>query len=513
MPSYDYVVVGSGIAGLYAALLAREHGSVLILTKGSIDDSNTKYAQGGIAVALGERDSPRLHAHDTMGAGAGLNDREAVRILTQEATDRITDLIRFGVPFDTLEGQIDLAKEGAHSVPRVIHAGGDATGAHIELTLANLAKLSQITVLEHSLATEVTVEEGRATAVRALDCASGKTKEYGARFIVLATGGAGQLYKYTTNPAVATGDGVALAYRAGAETMDMEFFQFHPTALYLPGVYPFLISEAVRGEGGLLRNLRGERFMPKYDAQGELAPRDIVARSIVAEMDASGADHVLLDITHLPGPRVAARFPQIYRFCLEHDLDITKQPIPVAPAAHYMMGGIRTNTWGESTIAGLYACGEAACTGVHGANRLASNSLLETLIFSKRIVQRTVLAGRRAAKGRRAPRLSLAAHPQNGRAPPLSLPALQALMWEKVGIVRHGEGLATAARILALWDRDHRPAAERPDQELGNLVLVGRLMAEAALARHESRGAHFRTDYPQQRPEWRRHLIFQRDRL
>src|SRR6185295_4955685 len=387
---YDYIIIGSGIAGLYAALLARQHGSVCVLTKGSIDECNTKYAQGGIAAAVGADDDPELHFKDTIDAGAGLVDPEAARILVEAAADRIHDLVTFGVPFDSADGEVALGREAAHSRNRILHAGGDSTGAHIEISLSSLARMSRITIKEYVQVEEIVVEGGHATALIALDTRTNATTRFDAGAIILATGGVGQLFRVSTNPEVATGDGIALAYRAGAEVQDMEFIQFHPTALRLPGVPIFLISEAVRGEGGLLRNAAGERFMLAYDERAELAPRDIVARAIVSEMQRSGTDRVYLDITHLPAERVTARFPQIYRYCLDHGVDMTKEPVPVSPAAHYMMGGVRTNTWGETTLPGLFACGEAACTGVHGANRLASNSLLETVVFAKRIVERTL---------------------------------------------------------------------------------------------------------------------------
>jgi len=364
MTAYDCIIVGSGIAGLYTALLAQEQGSVLILTKGSIDDCNTKYAQGGIAAAIGKDDSPELHFQDTMAAGAGLSDPGAVRLLAEEAADRIADLINLGVPFDTINGEVALTREAAHAVPRILHAGGDATGEHIEVTLSRRVRLSGIEVLEHCLATEIIVEKGVVRGVKALDCHTGSIEEFGCHSLILATGGAGRLFKYTTNSEVATGDGVALGFQAGAEISDMEFFQFHPTALRLPGVTPFLISEAVRGEGGILRNVEGYHFMPDYTSEGELAPRDMVARSILFEMKKTHSDRVFLDVTHLPPYLITTRFPHIYRFCLEHGLDITKGLIPVAPAAHYMMGGVKTNTWGETNIGGLFAVGEVACTGV-----------------------------------------------------------------------------------------------------------------------------------------------------
>ncbi len=509
---YDYIIVGSGIAGLYAALKAREHGGVLVLTKGSIDECNTRYAQGGIAAPIGEGDSPGLHLEDTLRAGAGLVDGEAARILTEEAADRIADLVEFGVPFDTLDGEITLGREGAHSLPRILHAGGDATGAHIELTLSSVAKLSRITIMEHCLAAKLHVADGAIEGLEALDCRTNTRLDFSCRFLILATGGAGQLYKISTNPSVATGDGVALAYEAGAEVMDMEFFQFHPTALRMPGVEPFLISEAVRGEGGILRDARGRAFMADYDPAAELAPRDVVARAILAEMGKTGADHVYLDGTHLAPARLTSRFPHIYRFCLEHGLDITREPIPVSPAAHYMMGGVRTNTWGQTNIRGLYACGEAACTGVHGANRLASNSLLETIVFAKRVVQRALrqAQGEPSVNEASADAVSLSA-PVAAEVPPLDLGALQSLMWDKVGIVRSGDSLAQAKAILAAWQATLPHPSDRSSHELASLLTCGRLVTEAALRRQESRGAHYRVDFPEPSQAWQRHIIF-RDR-
>ena len=511
MQHYDYLIVGSGIAGLYAALLAREHGSVLVLTKSSIDECNTRYAQGGIAAPIGPEDSPELHLKDTLEAGAGLVNEEAARILTSEAADRIADLVRFGVPFDTANGEVALGREGAHSRARVLHAGGDSTGQHIELTLSGLARLSRVTILEHCLARQIRVEDGAVQRLEALDARPPRRsalEEFGCRFLILATGGCGQLYKVSTNPEVATGDGVALAYRAGAEVMDVEFIQFHPTALRLPGVPAFLISEAVRGEGGLLRDESGRRFMPDYHPQAELAPRDVVARAIVTEMARSGSDRVYLDVTHLPSEKVSSRFPQIYRFCLEHKLDITREPIPVSPAAHYMMGGVRTNTWGETNLAGLYACGETACMGLHGANRLASNSLLETVVFAKRVVQRTLDSPNTPAPAAPDARPLSGAAP--AEAPHPDRAALQALMWEKVGIVRDGPALNEAARLLDAWEAALPAPCDRPSHELANLVLLGRLVTEAALQREESRGAHYRRDFPEPRPEWLRHIVFRR---
>ncbi|MEX2158294.1 MAG: L-aspartate oxidase [Dehalococcoidia bacterium] len=507
---HDFIIVGSGIAGLYAALLARERGSVLILTKGSIEECNTRYAQGGIAAAVGPDDTPELHLKDTIEAGAGLVDEEAARILVSEAAERISDLVRFGVPFDSAGGAVALGREGAHSRSRILHAGGDATGAHIELSLSSLARMSGVEIKEFCQVEDVVIEHGRAVAVTTLDTDSNTSETFEARAIVLATGGTGQLYRASTNPDVATGDGVAVAYRAGAEIMDMEFVQFHPTALRMPGVAVFLISEAVRGEGAVLIDEDGRRFMPEYDERAELAPRDIVARAIHSEMTRSGRDRVFLDVTHLPAERVTARFPQIYAYCLEHGLDITKEPIPVSPAAHYMMGGVRTNVWGETTLPGLYACGECACTGVHGANRLASNSLLETVVFARRVVERAAECGEAPGAASLSPDAVALSDGRLAEAGSVSRPDLQSLMWERVGIVRDGESLHGACETMASWDAVAPAPSDRPSHELANLLLCGRLAAEAALRREESRGAHYRTDFPQPRDEWRRHIVFRK---
>ncbi len=508
---YDYIIAGSGIAGLYAALLAREHGSVLVLTKGSIDECNTRYAQGGIAAAVGPGDSPELHLQDTIAAGAGLVDEEAARILVTEAAERIRDLARFGVPFDSVDGEVALGREGAHSHARILHAGGDATGAHIELSLSSLARMSNITIKEYCQVEEIVVSGGVAAGVVTLDTRTNTPETFEAASTILAMGGCGQLYRVSTNSEVATGDGVAVAYRAGAEVMDMEFIQFHPTALRLPGAPVFLISEAVRGEGALLVDGNGARFMPKYDERGELASRDIVARAIHTEMAAAGADHVYLDTTHLPAEKVSARFPQIYSYCLEHGLDISKEPIPVSPAAHYAMGGVRTNVWGETTIRGLYACGECACVGVHGANRLASNSLLETVVFAQRVVQRTLESDGRNRAAERTPEAGALNEPGRAGSPPPDRSELQSLMWDNVGIVRDGVPLREAIAALFAWQAALPPPSDRPGHELANLVLCGRLSAEAALIREESRGAHYRLDFPDPRDGWLRHIVFRRD--
>jgi L-aspartate oxidase len=513
MNEYDYIVVGSGIGGLYTALLARAHGKVLVVTKGSIDDCNTRYAQGGIAAAIGKNDSAELHIQDTIKAGAGLCNEEAVNILVREAPDRIADLVGYRVPFDTLNGEVALTMEAAHSVPRVLHAGGDATGEYIETSLSQQIRSAGIQVLENFLATEILIEKGKVRGIRTLDCRTGASDEFLCKNLILATGGAGQLFKYNTNPNITTGDGVALAFNAGAEITDMEFFQFHPTALRMPGVAAFLISEAVRGEGGVLRNDKGYRFMPDYHEKADLAPRDIVARSIVSEMNKSKAGRVYLDVTQLPKNLITTRFPHIYRFCLDHGLDITRDQIPVAPAAHYMIGGVKTNSWGETNITGLFAAGEVACTGVHGANRLASNSLLEAIVFSKRIIERSITKTKEKSA---APvkikdiKSSLSRKPVRAVLPAPGLPVLQQLLWDKAGIVRDKEGMNQAAVTLAAWQSSLPGPTDLPSYELNNLILAGRLMTEAALIREESRGAHFRSDFPQTSAEWQRHIIWKK---
>ena len=516
--TFDVVVVGSGIAGLYAALQAHEHGArVLVVTKGGIEEASTRYAQGGIAAAVGPGDTPEAHLRDTIEAGAGLVDEEAARILVYEAADRIADLVRYGVRFDATNGEVSLGMEAAHSAPRILHAGGDATGLEIELSLSSLARREGVTILEHTMAERVLTTSGRATGIEVLDTRSGALTAYEAGTVILATGGAGQMYRTTTNPSISTGDGIELAYACGAEVMNLEFTQFHPTVLRLDGAPVFLISEAVRGEGAQLFNTRGERFMPRYHARAELAPRDVVARAAVAEMRATEADHVLLDITDRDRSWLTARFPQIFRTCLENGLDMSKDRIPVSPGAHYSMGGVRTNTWGETTVPGLFAVGEVACTGVHGANRLASNSLLETVVFARRTVERLfegagsgdgdgALPPATTSDARTLPERRLdAAYLEAGEP---SADALRDLMWNNVGIERDGAGLAQAAAILGGWEHRLPPGVDRPSRELRSLLVCARLATEAALLREESRGAHYRRDFPETREEWRRHLVF-----
>ncbi|MCC6627197.1 MAG: L-aspartate oxidase [Chloroflexi bacterium] len=524
--SYDLIVVGSGIAGLATAVLAAPHARVLLLTKAGLSDSNTWHAQGGLAAAVGAADAPRLHAADTLTAGAGLAEPAPVYALTEGGRGAVRHLLRFGVAFDRApDGTLALGREGAHGLNRILHAGGDATGAAMVTALERALADSRVDVRERQLVTALTRAPGGAvTGVTALD-ERGQSVSYRAGAVVLATGGAGQLYQRTTNPPVATADGLALAARAGATLTDLEFYQFHPTALALTGAPPFLISEAVRGEGAILRDATGRAFMATYHPLADLAPRDVVARAILAEMQAGGQPCVSLDLRHRPADWVRQRFPTIAATCAGFGLDLARDLIPVAPAAHYSMGGVRTDLWGATSLPGLYAAGEVACTGVHGANRLASNSLLEGVVFAERIVTH-LLAARPAAmpvalaggatsddaEGPWQPDQSvIAAVPvlsgAAGAATPDTVRAtVQATMWERAGLQRDGAGLTTARADLDRLLTTQPAPATRAEHETANLALAGRLLVEAALHRTESRGAHYRTDYPESSPHWRRHI-------
>src|SRR5215210_7910032 len=388
----DYIVVGSGIAGLRAAIeLARAGARVTVLTKDRTDESNTEYAQGGIAVALSDEDEVALHEEDTLNAGAGLCDEEAVRVMVEDGPRSIQELMEWGTEFDREAGRLVFTQEAAHSRRRILHAHGDSTGREIVRSLiARARRANEIAFVAHAATESLLVVDGCCHGVRYLDPLVRAPRELWARAVVLASGGAGQVFLHTTNPEVATGDGMAMAYAAGAELADMEFVQFHPTALNLEDAPRFLLSEAMRGEGGVLRNREGKRFMTRYHERAELAPRDVVSRAIVAELERTATRTAFMDMTALDARYLRRRFPKIYDTCLRYGLDLTREPVPVSPAAHYIMGGVRTDLDGRTTLAGLYAAGEVACTGVHGANRLASNSLLEGLVFGAR-------AGRAAA--------------------------------------------------------------------------------------------------------------------
>ena len=492
------VVVGSGIAGLIAALeIGRKH-DVTLVTKAKLAESNTRYAQGGIAAAMSLDDSVAEHIADTLSAGAGLCDATAVEILCTEGPARIRDLIRINVSFDYRDGELARGLEAAHSRPRVLHAGGDATGLTIETALVRaVLQASNVKVFENTFACDVLLERGRASGLEVLH-EGGERERLHADAVVLASGGAGQLFEHTTNPAVATGDGVAMAFRAGAHLSDVEFYQFHPTLLVAGGT-PFLISEAVRGEGAVLLDANGRRFMQAVHSGAELAPRDVVARGIAAQMAAQDGKPVYLDATALGEEFLRRRFPTIDGICRERGLNWAKQPIPVTPAAHYCMGGVRTDVLGRTSVAGLYAVGEVACTGVHGANRLASNSLLESLVFAWRCAQSLLSDDRRSAPSNWPAKeeLSRAEYLVDNvttATEPSDRAALQRLMWEHVGIRRSKAGLQRAAAQLQRWNgvQDTVFAAET-----ANLLALARVMVTAALAREESRGAHHRDDFPE----------------
>ncbi len=498
--------MGSGIAGLVAALeLSRVH-PVTLITKSRLAESNTRYAQGGIAAVMTTDDSIAEHAEDTLRAGAGLCHRHAVEILCTEGPECIRDLIELGVAFDRKGGALARGLEAAHSHPRVLHAGGDATGLAIETALVEAVRGAPIEVLEHTFAADLQLDRGRVCGLHIVGL-DGRRTQLAADAVILASGGAGHLYPYTTNPGVATGDGVALALRAGAQTADLEFYQFHPTALSAPG--GFLISEAVRGDGAVLRGKNGVRFMQAVHPDAELAPRDVVAREIAAQMARQGGEPVLLDASALGAEFLARRFPTIHTACSQAGFDWTRQPIPVAPAAHYWMGGIRTDTAGRTSLPGLFAVGEVACTGVHGANRLASNSLLESLVFARRTAALLLAQGPAALQSwplpERAGGKDLFLPPPGtcAREPLPSRDALQAVLWQSAGICRNASTLGQALGTLRSWKATGETI---PALENANLLLLAEAIVTAALAREESRGAHFRTDFPDSLETQRLHL-------
>ncbi|MBI1950970.1 MAG: L-aspartate oxidase [Acidobacteria bacterium] len=507
---FDAVVAGSGIAGLRAAIeIARGGGRVAVLTKDSPTDSATDKAQGGLAAVLSDDDEVSLHFQDTIDAGDGLCHEGAVRVLVEEGPARALELIDWGARFDREGPRIALAREAAHSKRRILRAHGDSTGREIARALVATAAGEQgITLVERTFSVDLILAGGRCAGILALDESAGRPVLLRARAVILATGGAGQVFRETTNPPQATGDGMAMAYRAGAEMMDLEFVQFHPTALLLPGVPRFLLSEAMRGEGGRLENAAGDPFMTRFDRRGDLAPRDIVARGIVREMRRTGHPSVYLSMRHLDPDFVHRRFPTIAATCARHGLDIGRDRVPVTPCAHYMMGGVKTDLWGRTSIPGLYAAGETACTGVHGANRLASNSLLEGLVFGARAGRAILSDSLGPLPGgmlEDEPGEALSIDPESAREVGGSL---RKVMWEGAGILRDAGGLERS--IAATLDLERglaRRRATRPGVEARNLLFVGRLIAESALRRRESRGAHCREDFPDREPGRGRHSI------
>jgi L-aspartate oxidase len=518
---FDFLIIGSGVAGLSCAIELAPRGSVAVVTKEILGEGSTQWAQGGIAAVLAPEplDSLALHENDTLEAGAGLCDRDAVEVLVREGPLRVRQLIARGAHFDTepATGQLKLTKEAAHSANRIIHAGGDATGREVQRSLSASALQSVgVEIYEHTLTVDLLIVEGRCVGVLALDTQTSELKIFRGAATILATGGLGGVYKITTNPPLLTGDGMAMAWRAGANLMDMEFVQFHPTAFAKGPDHPrFLISEAVRGEGGVLVNQRGERFMPRYHPDAELAPRDVVARAIATEMLSTHSEFVLLDLTMKSAAEIAARFPKIYSTCVAYGVDPAKEPIPVSPAEHYMMGGVQTDLDGQTNVPGLLACGECACTGVHGANRLASNSMLEGLVFGIRTVEAAI-----RLKERQTPSVELPTsnQPKTQNPKPETLDAakqrVRELMWQHVGLVRNAEGLSAAlAALNDLYRAFGTPAPERDAVELANMINTGWLVTRAALERTESRGAHFRTDCPGlDDAHWHCHLLLREER-
>lgn len=509
-----FLVVGSGIAGLWTALHLYERGDVIVVTKSQLRETNTEYAQGGIAVALLPADSPELHQQDTLAAGDDLCDVPAVQILTREGPSAVQELIQIGAQFDSRDGQLIVGREAAHACSRIIHAHGDATGAEVQRAASEAVRAAPgIRILENTSVTDLVLLHGKCVGIEALDTLSGERLKLLAGSTMLATGGAGNLYRVTTNPPVATGDGLAVAWGAGAAVQDLEFVQFHPTAL-ADNSYPrFLISEAVRGEGAVLRNAAGEAFMERYaPQQRDLAPRDLVSRAVLSEMRADGADHVMLDLSPLGDvAAIERRFPGITAQLRQRGIWPARGlAIPVTPAAHYMMGGIRSDVNGQTSIPGLFACGEAASCGVHGANRLASNSLLDGLVFGARSA-RAMAAAPDLTPVEADSAAALAMRPL-AVADPALRDWVRDLMWEAVGILRDGEGLAAAAaQLRAACHRIERAASGTAAQvEAAAMIRAARLITEAALTRTESRGSHFRTDFPHSDPQWRRHIVLTR---
>ncbi len=524
----DFLVIGSGIAGLYFAIKAAEMGTVAIITKKEQAESNTNYAQGGIASVISADDSFDSHIADTLNAGAGLCHRDAVEVIVREGPARINELLTLGVEFTKKNNQLDLGREGGHSKHRIVHAA-DLTGHEVERAL--LEKVNQhpnIQVFENHAAIDLITEHHLVNTGKAehrqnthcwgayvLDSKSNTVKTFLSSVTMLATGGTGQVYLHTTNPLIATGDGIAMAYRAGAKVGNMEFIQFHPTTLFNSGAPSFLISEAVRGFGGILRTRDGADFMKKYDARGSLAPRDIVARAIDSELKRSGDECVFLDVTHHKANETSSHFPNIYKRCLEFNIDITKDLIPVVPAAHYSCGGVVTDLYGSTSIVGLFACGEVSMTGVHGANRLASNSLLEALVFSTRaaaqIKEKKIYSSITPEIPEwdesgtvNADEWVLIAHDRK---------EIQQIMWDYVGIVRSNHRLDRANRRIQLilqevLDFYKRTAVTAELIELRNLARTAELIIRSALSRKESRGLHYTTDYPKPNDsEWLRDTI------
>ncbi len=508
----DVIVIGVGIAGLFTAIKASEQNQVIMITKKSLMDSNTRYAQGGIAAVIADDDSPEYHQEDTLTAGAGLCSEEAVHVLAHEGPEGVRQLMKMGTEFDLEDGELALTKEGAHSHRRILHANGDATGFEIVRALSEKAKINpKIDIWDDHFVIDLITHDGESIGVLAQK-PDGSRVFVQAKATILCSGGAGQLYRYTTNPDVATGDGIAMAYRAGAYIQDMEFIQFHPTSLCYPGAPRFLISEAVRGEGAYLRNIKGERFMDKYHHQLELAPRDVVARAIVSEMEETNSTFVFLDITHESEAFIKHRFPTIYETCLKYGLDMAADWIPVAPAAHYTMGGVQTDLNGETNLKRLFACGEVSSTGVHGANRLASNSLSEAIVFGRRIIERINALSPQAQVS-----MDISFTEDRKEVPSQAIVErrlkLQKVMVRYAGLRRHAAGLLKGLdELKRQYPIYHTCLTKREEYEFANMLTCATLVTESALWREESRGAHAREDYPERDDlAWHKHTVCRRN--
>jgi L-aspartate oxidase len=493
----DFLVVGSGIAGLTFATKAAQYGNVLVLTKKRKADSNTNYAQGGIAAVFGTNDSVEDHIRDTLEAGEGLCHEDVVALMVHEGPELVQELYNIGCRFSmNSNGEFDLAQEGGHSRRRIVHAK-DYTGQEIERVLLEEAKKTGVTISENEIALELFLQDNACAGIYYLDANTRQIDLIRASATALATGGIGQVYQHTTNPPIATGDGIAMAYRSGAEIANMEFVQFHPTAVYNIKIdgRSFLISEAVRGEGGVLKTKDGTPFMEKYSDAGNLAPRDIVARACLAEMRAAGSKYVLLDVSHLQADFVKNRFPTIYETCLSWGIDMTRQPIPVVPAAHYLCGGILVNEWAESSIPRLFALGECSCTGVHGANRLASNSLLEALVFANRAAARVQKLSQ--IKSRKPARVEGAA-----RVGPNLLFQIKEVMDQYVGLIRNEKDLRKAEKKIEGFDRMFEDGIHLINAESRNVTHISKIIIESALKRKESRGLHYMSDHPKKNQDF-----------
>jgi L-aspartate oxidase len=526
----DFLVIGSGMAGLWFSHRASRQGAVLLVTKKEDTESNTNYAQGGIAAAVSSDDSARLHYEDTLRTGAGIAHPDVVKLVTEAGPGLVRELFSLGVPFNTYADgsgteHFDLGQEGGHRRRRIVHAH-DFTGSEIEHGLLKAVRSNRnVTMLEEHFAIDLVLDDdGRCCGALAFDKSNGTVELVRARVCLLATGGMGQAWLHTTNPRIATGDGVAMGYRAGARIADMEFVQFHPTSLYGHRLEDraFLISEALRGEGAILRTRDGHAFMPEYHADADLAPRDVVARAIATELRLRGGDHVLLDATHLDPKRLRARFPNISETCLRLGIDITRQPIPVVPAAHYVCGGIETNDRAETSVPGLYAAGECACSGLHGANRLASNSLLEALVMADRAAERAAEEvqspkdkGQSKGKGEMAKGGAREFGAVEDDAGVAELRRrLQTRMWQSAGIVRTDAGLAEAREELAMLAAEaERLGPSVAGMELRNLLAASRLVVECALRRPESRGLHHNDDHPMPDDRYERDTVISRSEL